>query len=205
MQAIKRSVLLAALGAGCVIGASASAQELLTNPGFEDTDMDGNYGDGWGAFGAAGFNAFFGPNGHASLFSDNIGNFGGVFQLGITAVPGGEYRFDLLDVRLEENIAADYRFGLEYFLADDATKVGEDIVPIDLSTTGDGLSFSMTGFAPANAAIVRPIIQYDNVTSTASGQENAFIFEASLILVPAPGASGALALAGLALASRRRR
>ena len=194
------------IGAALVlaVGAGAHGQELLVNPGFEDVDADGNFGDAWGSFGAAGFNAFFGPNGHASLFSDNVGNFGGVFQVGIAGAAGTEYQFDLLDVRLEDNIAADYRFGLEFYEGDDATKIGDVIVPISLATTGDSLSFSKTAFAPAGTVFVRPIVQYDNVVSTASGQENAFIFEASLTVVPAPSALGVLGLAGLGLARRRR-
>lgn len=202
MKAKASVILLAALATSST---AVMGQELLFNPGFEDIDLNGDFGDGWGAFGAAGFNNFFGPNGHASLFSDNIGNFGGVFQTGIAGGAGTEYQFDLLDVRLEDNIAADYRFGLEYFAADDSTKLGDTIVPISLSPTGDGLSFSMTGTAPAGTAFVRPIIQYDNVTSTANGQENAFIFEASLTVVPAPSALAGLALAGMAAGTRRRR
>ncbi|MEO1718052.1 MAG: hypothetical protein AAFR76_13180 [Planctomycetota bacterium] len=192
------AVALLALAGG------VSAQELLVNPGFEDVDMDGSFGDSWGSFGSAGFNAFFGPNGHASLFSDNQGNFGGVFQTDIAGAAGTEYQFDLLDVRLEDNIAADYRFGLEFFAADDATKIGDALVPISLAVTGDSLSFSMSAFAPAGTAFVRPIIQYDNVTSTAGGQENAFVFEASLTVIPAPSAAGVLGLAGLTMVRRRR-
>lgn len=192
------AVALLALAGG------VSAQELLVNPGFEDVDMDGSFGDSWGSFGSAGFNAFFGPNGHASLFSDNQGNFGGVFQTDIAGSAGTEYQFDLLDVRLEDNIAANYRFGLEFFAADDSTKIGESLDPISLAVTGDGLSFSMSAFAPAGTAFVRPIILYDNVTSTAGGQENAFVFEASLTVIPAPSAAGVLGLAGLTMVRRRR-
>jgi hypothetical protein len=198
-----RIQLIGAL-ATLTLGAGVQGQELLVNPGFEDLDLDGNFGDSWGSFGAAGFNAFFGPNGHASLFSDNPGNFGGVFQTGIAGTEGTEYQFDLLDVRLEDNIDANYRFGLEFFAADDATKLGDALAPLSLATTGDGLSFSMTAFAPAGTAFVRPIIQYDNVVSTAGGQENAFVFEASLTVIPAPSTAGALALVGLGLMRRRR-
>ena len=87
------------------------AQELLVNPGFEDLDgvpgADGQptYGDGWGSFGAASFNNFFGsaesPNGHASLFADMNGNFGGVFQQGITGTAGTTYTFSLTDTLVE--------------------------------------------------------------------------------------------------------
>lgn len=192
------AALLLALGTG------AYGQELLVNPGFEDTDTDGNFGDGWSSFGAAGFNAFFGPNGHASLFSDNPGNFGGIFQTGITGNAATEYRFDLLDVRLEDNIDADYRFGLEFFQADDATQISSVIVPISLATTGDNLSFSMTATAPAGTAFVRPIVQYDNVVSTANGQENAFIFEASLTVVPTPASASLVGIAGCCAFRRRR-
>jgi hypothetical protein len=183
----------------------ATGQELLTNPGFEDTDNNGSYGDGWGSFGAAGFHAFFGANGHASLFMDNPGNFGGVFQLGIPGAAGTTYQFDLLDVRIEQNAQSNLRFGLEYYQGDDATAAGPfDIVPIPHPPTGDGLSFSMTGTAPLGTVFVRPIVLFDNVTSTASGQENAFVFDASLIKIPEPASLTLLAFAGVAAASCRR-
>lgn len=196
-------VMVLAFMVGAAYASVSPAMELLTNPGFEDTG--GGIGEGWGSFGAAGFNDFFGGNGHASLFMDNPGNFGGVFQTGIAATPGSVYQFDLLDVRIEENADANLRFGLEYYQADDATPAGAfDIVPIPHPPTGDGLSFSMTGTAPAGTAFVRPIIQFDDVQSTANGQENAFVFAASLTFVPEPS-TALLALGGLSLAGGSRR
>ena len=175
--------------------ASGSATELLTNPDFDSA------GTGWGKFGNADFNNFFG-NEHASLFMDNPGNSGGFFQLGISATPGLEYTFELPNVRIEENAAANLRFGLEFYEADDTTKLGETIVPIPLTTTGDGLAFSMAATAVAGTAIVRPIVLFDNVTSTANGQENAFFFSASLT-VPEPGSLLLVGAGGLALLRRR--
>lgn len=203
------TMMAGALGVGMmgvigVPGVTASAQaELLSNPGFEDVDLNGSQGDGWGSFGAAGFNAFFGPNGHASLFMDNPGNSGGVFQTGVAATPGVEYQFDLLDVRIESNAAATVLFGLEWFASDDATKLGEALSPVSLATTGDGLSFSMTATAPSGTAFARPILRFDNVTSTANGQENLFVFDSSLTVVPEPGSAALLGLGGLVLARRR--
>ncbi len=182
---------------------SANANELIPNPGFGDLDNNGALGDGWGKFGAADFNDFFGGNPHASLFSDNPGNSGGVFHVGIAGAAGTLYQFDLLDVRLEENIDADFLFGLEFFQGDDSTQISNVKVPIPLNVTGDGLSFSMTATAPAGTAFVRPIIQFDNVRSTASGQENAFVFNTSLTIVPEPASLTSLALLGV-LALRRR-
>ncbi len=194
-----RTVFRTAVVATATLAASVAGAELLTNPDFEDTG--GGIGEGWGSFGNADFNDFFGGNGHASLFMDNPGNFGGVFQSVGGAVPGATYTFTLEDVRIEDNAAADLRFGLEYYLADDSTKIGEDIVPVPLSPTGDGLVFSMMGTAPASTAIVRPIILFDNVTSTANGQENAFVFSTSL--VPEPATAALAGLGGLLVLRRR--
>lgn len=182
----------------------ASGQELLPNPGFDDLDNSGSFGDGWGSFGAAGFHDFFGGNPHASLFSDNPGNFGGVFHTGIAGTAGQLYQFDLVDVRLEENVDANYRFGLEFYLGDDSTQISADLVSMDLSTTGDGLSFSTTATAPAGTVFVRPLVLFDDVQSTAAGQENVFIFTASLTAIPEPASLLLLAGGALAAAWRRR-
>lgn len=202
MQTAWKLMLASGVAASAVALAPTNA-ELLTNPGFEDTSGDGNVGDGWGSFGAAGFNAFFGPNGHASLFMDNPGNFGGVFQTGIAGAAGVEYRFDLTDVRIEENAAASVRFGLEFYEGDDATKIAEALAPLSLSETGDALTFSTTATAPAGTVFVRPIIAFDDVTSTASGQENLFVFDSSLTVVPEPASLALLGVGGLALLRRR--
>lgn len=159
----------------------------VKNPGFADLDGNGSYGDYWGSYGAAGFNEFFGPNNaHASLFADTIGNLGGVYQPSVLGTPGTEYRFDLLDVRIEANWDADLMFGLEFYGDDNFTKFGEIIETIDTSTTGDGLSFYMTGTAVPGTVYVRPVVFYDNVGTTGGSDRNAFVFAVSLTEVPAP-------------------
>jgi hypothetical protein len=192
---IKQTVLSMAVALAMTAPASAITN-LLTNPGFEDTDAvpDGNYGDGWGAYGAAGFHAFFGANGHASLFPDFAGNVGGVFQLGIPGTAGTTYQFDLLNTRIESSFDADLRFGLEYYAADDATKLGESIVTINAAarlanSQTDGNVFSMQGTAVPGTAIVRPILLFDNVNPGYVGQSqaNVFVFDSYLSEIPASG------------------
>jgi hypothetical protein len=165
----------------------------LRNPGFLDLNNDAAFGDEWGAYFNAGFNNFF-SNPHASLFGDFLVNSGGIYQLGIPACPERRYQFDLLNARIEANWDADLRFGLEYYAADEATKIGEDLVAIDTVTrlaNGqiDGNVISMQGTVPAGAAFIRPIAQFDNVNDmyAAEPQANTFIFNTFLGLAPAPG------------------
>lgn len=198
-------ILLACVCALTLAAAPAAmGQNLLYNPGFEDLNSDTTFGDGWGKFGAADFNDFWSGNPHASFFSDNVGNWGGVFQAGLVGTPGVEYQFDLLDCRLEENIDADYYFGIEFFEGDDSTKIGAAETLMDLSTTGDGLTFSMSGVAPAGTVFIRPIIRYENTRSTAAGQENMFVFNTSLTVIPEPGTLALLAIGALVTLRRRR-
>lgn len=194
----KKAVLAAAVAAASLAGTGPASAELLTNPGFETG------GTGWGSYGAAGFHDFFGGNGHASFFSDGNGNLGGVFQTGIAATPGDAYQFDLTDVRIESNTNASYMFGFEYFQADDTTKIGEDFDSISLAVTGDGLSFSMSATAPNDPllAFIRPVIKFDNSVSAGAGQENIFVFDASL--VPEPASLGLILAGGMTLLARRR-
>ena len=186
------------------VGIAAGGAELLNDPGVDQ------FGTFWGSCGAADFNDFFGGNPHASLFADGNGNFGGVFQTGVSNVGGTLYEFVLTDVRIESNFNATLRFGLEFYAADDATKLGETIVSIDTNdpndglVTGDGLSFAMQATGLDGAAFVRPLVLFDGAAPLGSGQANAFVFASSLTVVPAP--AGLMVLAGgLGLTVRRRR
>ncbi|MEM8495819.1 MAG: hypothetical protein AAF663_10590 [Planctomycetota bacterium] len=199
---------MACLSVFAALGLTAPAlavDNLLTNPGFLNTDGDTDpptFGDGWGAFGAAGFNDFFNGNPHASLFPDTVGNSGGVFQLGIPGTAGSTYQFDLLDTRIESNFDADLVFGLEYWTADDETgiKLGETLTTIDaaerlaLPNVDDGGSvngsvFSVRGTAVPGTAVVRPIVSFDNVNPayTFQSSANVFVFESFFSEIPAAG------------------
>ncbi|MFK7884121.1 MAG: hypothetical protein AB8F26_08065 [Phycisphaerales bacterium] len=174
---------------------------------------DGEFDQGetfWGKFGAADFNDFFGGDAHASFFADGNGNFGGVFQAGLASSAGDIYSFTLDNVRIEDNFNADFRFGLEFYAADDSTKLGESFFVIDTSdqndglVTGDSLTYSMQASAVAGASFVRPVILFDNANPVSSSQANAFVFSASLGVVPSP-ATLSLGLIGVAATTRRRR
>jgi hypothetical protein len=80
------------------LAGAAGGQNLIVNPSFDDTDLDGNFGDGWGTFGAADLVDFFGDDnpGHGFLFGDQPGNTGGVFQSGHPRdSEGQEYLFSI--------------------------------------------------------------------------------------------------------------
>lgn len=188
--------------------------DLLTNPGFEDTDGNGSFGDGWGSFGAAGFNAFFGANGHASLFLNTPGNSGGIFQTGIAGSFGNLYTFSLDDVLIEPNArATEFNFGLEFFESDDNTIISSSLVSLTSATPGGGLIFSHTAAAPVGTAFVRPIISFSGAFDPpmpVAGGANAFVFGSTLTATAVPEPSSvvlfaAASVAGLVIHRRRKR
>lgn len=199
-------LILPTLAAALVgtLGVTAHGQtevfpELLVNAGFEDVNSDGAFGDGWGSFGNAGFNAFFGANGHSSFFADNAGNSGGVFQLGIAGEAGAEYLFALTDVFAEANFAADVTIGLEFYASDDATLLGETTIDVtDFSTPIEVAATAVDG-----TSFVRPIFTFSNSVGAASSP-NFFVFDASLTQVPEPASVALLGSAGLLLLRRNR-
>ena len=183
----------------CGGGRALGVTNLVTNPGFLDltpatTGSGSPFGDGWGFFANADANEFFGVgNPHASLFADTPGNNGGFFQQGIAGNPGTTFQFDLIDTRVEPNFDADLRFGIEFYQADDTTKVGETIVAADTATriangTLDGNTFSMQATAPAGTAFARPIVLFGPAPNPGSAdEEQIFVFNTHLSEVPAPG------------------
>ncbi|MEM1331732.1 MAG: hypothetical protein AAGG07_14380 [Planctomycetota bacterium] len=187
-----------------LLAAGASAN-LITNGGFEDSNTDGDFGDGWGTFGAAAVNFEFFPNGnpgHATLFADNTSNFGGVFQQGILGTEGVEYTFSV-DGQFESEWDARQRFGLEFYQGDDATLISAALVEItdDSAVAGQGyMTYMMSAVAPAGTVFVRPIILFDQVLS--GGGSRASTWD-NATLIPAPGALAVLGLGGFAVRRRR--
>ena len=142
----------------------APGQEMLRNPGFDDLDTNGTPGDYWGAYGNVSFNEYWPGNPHATLWADTTGNSGGLYQQGLLGQPGTSYQFTLKNARVEENFDGELFFGLEYYAADDFTKLGETIVPVDTAKTGDGLAYTVVGQAVAGTVYVRPVVRFENVS-----------------------------------------
>lgn len=145
----------------------AAAQNLIVNPGFDDVDLLGGFGDSWASFGAAGFDNFI-PNGnpgHAVLFGDQLGNAGGVFQPGIAAVGGLEYTFDV-EMNYEANWDAAAQMSLEFYAADDATLLGGRTVTLFNRPEQGYDRVALAALAPAGSAFVRPVVRFSGVGSS---------------------------------------
>ncbi|MEZ6319440.1 MAG: GC-type dockerin domain-anchored protein [Phycisphaerales bacterium] len=184
-----RTACFALAGAAIALGAPlAAAQNLVTNPGFDDLDHDFFYGDSWGVFGAAGFDDFF-PNGnpgHVIFYGDMTGNFGGIYQLGIPANAGAEYQFSI-DVSWEADWDARTQMGIEFYAADDSTKLGERIVDVTETGLGNGYSrIAVAAVAPAGTVYARPVVLFDNVES-AGADHGCTLDNAALIEVAPSG------------------
>lgn len=186
---------LCSIVAACGLAAVASAQSplLSRNPGFIDQDGNTTTGDDWFTFGAAsaGLNFFGYENaGHATLFGDNVGNSGGVFQLSIPAAAGATYEM-AVHLSFEANWDADTFFGLEFFAADDATKLGESVVALDEITDVGYLRYDTGGVAPAGTAFVRPIVRFENATGAGPGRactvDGVFVRQADEVININPG------------------
>lgn len=187
MRSTARTALLGALALGMTAGVAHAAPNLTTNPTFEDSNTDLAFGDGWTAFGAAGFDDFFaaGAPGHAVLFADLPGNLGGVFQTGLPAAEGVTYDF-VVSVALEANFDAELIIGLEFYELDDLTQAGVSEIIIPLDAAGDGYrQYRVIATAPADSAFVRPVVRYDNVLS--SGTQRAALVDNATLSVADPG------------------
>lgn len=209
MNYVLKYFLLSVIAIAIVSPAAVKADLVvdIVNPGFEDLDGDGQFGDGWGSFGNAGFNNFFGANGHASLFADTAGNSGGVFQAGIAGVAGAEYTFTLTDVNFENNANADFSFGLEFFESDDSTLISSQTVSFSSESEAET---PFVAIAPAGTVFVRPIISFSNAAPLVEGPNNSanvFVFDVALTAtaVPEPSSLLLFGAAVSAAALRRRR
>jgi hypothetical protein len=190
---MKMSVMMAAgLAAACGAAFGADPSSVLTmNPGFLDTSGDGVPGDGWQSFGAASVDFdFFGDGhpGHGALYGDNVGNSGGVFQTGIPASGGVTYEMTI-KIQWETEWDARTFLALEFYAADDATKLGEEVVEIFDSPIFAGAGyrrFDLSATAPAGTVFVRPVVSFSDAQSSGASRaatvDNILVREADDVL-----------------------
>ncbi|MEM9064043.1 MAG: GC-type dockerin domain-anchored protein [Planctomycetota bacterium] len=178
-----KTVFVLTAAAAVSFAGQVTAQNLLTNPGFDDLDTDTVFGDSWGTFGAAGFDNFFpgsGP-GHAILFGDTVGNAGGFFQQGVAGTEGVEYRFRI-SASWELFWDADTFIAIEFYEGDDTTLIASREFNInETPDAGYGVR-EICAIAPAGTAFVRPVVRFDNVAFTGSLQAATFD-DAELVVV----------------------
>lgn len=173
-----------------LVAIATARAELISNPSFEDNNADGTVGDDWSSFGAQAFMDFYanGNPGHATFFADKESNVGGIFRQGISATAGQEYEFSI-DAAFEANWSARVQFGMEFYVADDATSVGESLILIQAPLPDTTYhTYTMKAVAPVGTIYVRPIVRYDGVTDVQGSSEAAMFDNAHLNAVPRPDA-----------------
>jgi lysophospholipase L1-like esterase len=150
---------------------------LVVNPGFQDLDHDGKFGDGWSVSGHAGFKNYFpdGNPGHLWFASRTPGEAGDARGTSAPATAGGRYRFTV-DAAFETHWNAQAQFGLEFIAADHTTVLARAFQNIyapnpEITTYR---SYSLTAAAPAGTVFVRPVLRYTNSTGAAESQAAEF-------------------------------
>lgn len=174
---------------------------LIIDPGFE-AEVANPGSTPWTSFAAAGFNSFFGPDAHASLFGNEPGNFGAVFQTGISAEAGLEYTFAITNFLIQENFVGNLTIGLEFYEGDESTLLDTVSLAWQPSATAP---VSVVATAPTGSVFVRPIASLSDAGGEANSQGNVFIFDTSLTAVPEPSSAFLLLGASLGLIATRRR
>lgn len=217
-----RTTVLMAIAA---IAGSASGQNLLNNPGFE-SDLGFDFSDvtNWNGFfgGPAGtFLEAFNTTGTAPLsgakaleltiqgapgVTDGFNAFTGHVQTVFGITPGAEYELSIW-ARSNGNVANGAEFRIEWLDAF-GTIIGDQFAlntPIQNALTSEYQQFSISAFAPANAARANAVIAVQSfLNNGVLADISIAVDDASLTLVPAPASAALLALGGFA-ASRRRR
>ncbi|MEN0019269.1 MAG: hypothetical protein AAF747_00130 [Planctomycetota bacterium] len=151
-------------------------ESLSLNPGFQDFTGFGTLGDFWETFGAAALDLDFfnnGNPGHATLFGDNAGNNGGLFQKAIPAEQGETYTFTV-DLSFEDNWDAETFLRLEFFGADDGTDLGNAAEVEVIEQPGAGYrTYQVTATAPNFSFVefVRPVLLFQNAIGGADELE----------------------------------
>src|SRR5436190_10245483 len=157
----------------------------ITNPGFQDMNNDGLFGDGWNSRGVQQFQNFLPENtpGHATFYTDTNGSTGSVSWPASPAVPGTKFRLTI-DADCESSWRADTRFGMEFLDTDFTTVLTQRIVGMFAysNTPYSYKTYSMTAVVPPGVAAVRPVISYTNTLRLSSTSDRGVLDNASLVV-----------------------
>jgi hypothetical protein len=156
---------------------------VITNPGFQDINNDGLFGDVWNSSGVVQFLNFLPKStpGHATFYSDTTGNAGSVFWAATPAVPGTKYRLTV-DADCESLWRADTLFGVEFLDSDFTTVLTQKVVSMFAYTNTPFTykTYSMIAVVPPGVSAVRPIIRYTNSVHQSTSSQRGVLDNAVL-------------------------
>lgn len=152
-------------------------RNLAINPGFQDLNHDGKFGDGWDASGQVSFKSDSGTGHSGTVRFDGgtKGNAGEVRGSSIAANPGVLYRLTVTGA-FAAHWHALTQFGLQFIAADHVTILANDdqrIYPPNPGITTDR-NYSMTATAPAGTVFMRPVIRFADAAGTGSSRSATF-------------------------------
>ncbi|MEM1164658.1 MAG: hypothetical protein AAGI30_00030 [Planctomycetota bacterium] len=195
--------MTAAAFVAALAGGSISAQNLVTNQLFTDTNTDSSFGDSWTALGNTGFAEFTGGLGSGAdadpgggLVADSLtidgagvldgstaGNLGLISQGGISVTPGTTFEFSV-QLNAGTNFDADVTIGLEFF--DSSTSSLQiDELALDPAKVAAGDRVRIRATAPGDAATVTVSVAFANAAGAAS-EAGLSITEAVLVAIDDP-------------------
>jgi hypothetical protein len=163
----------------------AKAECLLVNPGFETNGVN------WCRFGNADFVDWGKETGNvgATLQGWIFNGAGGFFQ-SVKGTPDQTYTFSIRARKEVYFQAMTAYIRLEFYGADDTTKIGHDQGFVNLmpQLTGEWQTFTTTGKAPFGTVYVRAVFGFEGASTgdLGSGKQACMFDNAELIAVESP-------------------
>ena len=139
----------------------AHGESLLVNPGFETNGLN------WGRFGDTDVAEWGKEEGNfGAILKGWILNGGGGFFQSVKGTAGLTYTFSIRARKEELFQATTVYIRLEFFDADDVTKIGHNQGQLNLAPllTGEWQTFTTSGKAPAGTVYVRAVFGFEEAS-----------------------------------------